>query len=78
MNDVRVVSLARDTPTGPLLFIPIKYYQIISNSMGVMACTRYGFRGDNYMMKIVRVVSLARDTPTGSPLYSYQILSKYV
>ena len=41
---VRVVSLARDMPTFPL-FIPIKYYQIISNSMGVMACTRFWLQG---------------------------------
>ena len=32
-----------------VLFISTKYYHIISNSMGVMACTRFCFRGDNYI-----------------------------
>ena len=43
-NKVRVVSLALDMPTGPPLQ-PTKYYQIISNSMGVMAYTRFQLQG---------------------------------
>ena len=43
----------------------------------VMACTSFDFSGANYIKK-VRVVCLACGTPTGPPLYSYQILSKYV
>ena len=39
MNNVRVVSLARDMPTGPPL------HQMISNSMKVMACTRFRLQG---------------------------------
>ena len=40
-----------------ILFIPTKY-QIISNSMEVMACTILRFMGDNYMRKKEGVVSL--------------------
>ena len=44
-----------------------------------MKCTRFGFRGDNYIMKKkVRVVSLACDMPTGPALNLYQILSYYL
>ena len=28
-----------------LIYVPTKYYQIISNSMGVMACTRFWLQG---------------------------------
>ena len=28
-----------------LIFVPTKYYKIISNSMEVMACTRFQFQG---------------------------------
>ena len=38
----------------------------------------FKFRRDNYITKKMRVVSLAWDMPTGPPLYSYQILSKFV
>ena len=31
-----------------LIYVPTKYYQIISNSMGVMA-QDFGFRGDKYI-----------------------------
>ena len=60
-----------------LIYVPTIYYQIISNSLGIMACTRFWLQGDNYMKKKVRVVSFAPDTPTGPPLHPYQILSKY-
>ena len=43
MNKVRVVSLACNMPTGPPH--PYQYYQIISNSMGVMAWTRFWLQG---------------------------------
>ena len=74
---MRVVSLARDTPTGP----PLHPYQI-SNYLKQYGI--YGLHktlasgGDDYIMKTMRVVSLACDAPTGPPLHSYQILSKYV
>ena len=38
----------------------------------------FGFRGDNNITKKVIVVFFVRDMSTGPPLYSYQILSKYV
>ena len=46
-------------PLLDLIYIPTKYYQIISNSIGVMASQDFDFRGDKYMTKKVRVVSLA-------------------
>ena len=46
-----------------LLFIPTKYYQIISNSMGFMACTRFRIQEKNYITKKVRDVTLARNIP---------------
>ena len=63
---MRVVSLARDTPTGSKTVWELSPVQ------------DFGFRGDNYIMKTVRVVALARETPTDPSLRSYQILSKYV
>ena len=36
----------------------------------------FGFRRDNYIMKIVRVVSLVRGMPTGPLLHSYQNIIK--
>ena len=54
-----------------LIYVPTKYYQIFSNSVGVMR--KILTRGDKYMTKKVRVVSLAPYTPTGPPLYLYQI-----
>ena len=55
-----------------VLFIPTNYYKIIWPAQD------FGFRGDNYIMKIVRVICLACNTPIGPPLHSYQILSNYV
>ena len=52
MNKVRVVSLARNMPTGP----PLYPYQILSN---LWPAKDFGSRGDNYITKTVRVVSLA-------------------
>ena len=49
------------------LYVPTQYFQIISNSMGVMACKDFGFRGHKYITKKVRGVSLARDMPIGLP-----------
>ena len=74
---MKVVSLARNTPTGPPL-ISTKYYQIISNSMGVMACTKFRLQGRYLHNEDSGVVSLACDTFTGPSLHSYQILLKYV
>ena len=70
---VRVVSLAKDMPTGPLHF-----YQIISYYLKTVwelwPAHDFGFRGDNEESEIV---TLAQDMPTG-PLHFYQTLSKYV
>ena len=77
-NKVRVVSLARDTPTGPPLY---PYQNIIKLSQTVWElwpAQDFGFRGDNYITKTMRIVSLAGDTPAGPSLHSYQILPKYV
>ena len=57
-----------------LIHVPIKQYQIISNCMGVKACIRFRFRGDNYITKRVIVVSLAHGTLSGPYLNLYQIL----
>ena len=67
---MRVVSLTHNLPTV-LLFIPTKYYQIVSNSMEVMACTRFQLQG-RWLHNKDRVVSLAHNMPTGSPLYFYK------
>ena len=70
LNKVRVVSLTRDTPSGP----PLHPYQILSNYLKQYG--NYGLHkisdsgGDNYLTKTVRVVSLACDVPTGPPLHS--------
>ena len=60
-----------------LVYIPTNNYQIISNSMRVMACRGFCFREHKYIMKKVGVVSLACDTPTVLIFAFYQILSKY-
>ena len=39
------LSLLHPTHLLVFLFIPTKYYQIISNTMGVMACTRFRLQG---------------------------------
>ena len=39
------LSLLHATRLLVLLFIPTKYSQIISNSMGIMACTRFWLQG---------------------------------
>ena len=70
-NDVRVLSLARYTPTGP----PLYPYQILSNYLKTVwelwPAQNFGFWGDNYITKTVRVAPFARNTPTGPPLHSY-------
>ena len=69
-NKVRVVSFARDMPTGPFLHP----YQILSNYL-----KQYGSYGlhkisaSGEITKTARVVSLACEAPTGPPLHSYQI-----
>ena len=74
---VRVVSLAPYMPTGPplldLIYVPTKYYQIISTVLELWPAQDFDFRGDKYITKIVRVVSLAPYMPTYPPLYPYQI-----
>ena len=72
----RELSLLNATSLLVLLSIPTKYYQIISNKMGVMASTRFRLQGRYYIRKTVNVVSLACDTPSGHPLHSYQTLPK--
>ena len=73
---VRVVSLARDTPTVLPSFLP--NIIILSQTVWKLwSAQDFGFRGDHYITKKVRVISLAHDRPTG-PLPFYKILSKYV
>ena len=56
---VRVVPLARDTPTGPPL-IPTKHYQIMSKGIKVMERTRTStISASGGIIDKVRVVSLA-------------------
>ena len=57
-----------------LICIPTKNYQVISNSMEVMTCTRHQGRYVNYGES---ESSLEHDMPTGPYLCLYQILSKY-
>lgn len=38
---MRVNSLVRDTPSGPVFSIPIKYDQTTSEGIGVMEHTRF-------------------------------------
>ena len=56
---VKVVSLARGTPTGP----PLHLYQILTGYLKqygeLWPAQDFGFRGDYYIMKKMRVVSLA-------------------
>ena len=61
-----------------LIFVPIKYYQIISNGRELWPAQDFCFRGNNYITKAVRVVPFARSTPTGPLSYPYQILSNYL
>ena len=72
------LSFLHETLLLYLIYIPTIYNQIISNSIGVMACTRFLIRGSNYITKKVRVVSLACGMPTGLPLHPYHILSHYL
>ena len=44
-NEESELSLLHVTCPPVLLFIPTKYYQIISNSMGLLACTRFQLQG---------------------------------
>ena len=76
-NKDRVVSCMRHAYLSSSSSLPnmIKLSQTVWE---LWPAEDFSFRGDNYKMKTVRVVSLAHDMPTGPPLYSYQILSKYV
>ena len=70
------VSFLHVTLLPDLIYLPPIYYQIISNSKGVKACTRFLVQRRSY--KKVRVVSLARDTPTGNYAYTkYQNISNH-
>ena len=68
---VRVVSLAHDTPIGPLHF-----YQTLSKyveGIKVTERTIFWLQVNSYITKKVIVVSPAQDTPTGPPLHFCQI-----
>ena len=39
------LSFSHATPLLDLVYIPTKNYQVISNSMGIMACTRFRHQG---------------------------------
>ena len=45
------MSFLRATFVLDLLYVPIKYYLIIPNSMGVIACIIFRVMGDNYITK---------------------------
>ena len=61
---MRVVSLARDTPTGPPLH-PLPNIIKLSQTIWELWPTQdFNFRGDNYITKKVRVISLARELPS--------------
>ena len=75
-NKVTVVSLAHDTPTGPL-----HPYQILSNYLkqyGSYGLQKISASGEISFYQTVRVVALALDIPTGLPIHSYQILPNRV
>ena len=59
-----------------LMYVPTKYYQIISNSIEVMAYTKFLFQGE-YIKKKVSIFSFAHYIFSGPYLCLYQILSKY-
>ena len=59
-----------------LIYFPTKTYQVISNSMGVMAGTRFQ-RQERKVHKGERESTLEHDSPSGPYLCLYQILSKY-
>ena len=59
-----------------LIYVPTKNYQLISNSMGVMACTKFRNQGI-YIHNGESESTLECDMPTGPYLCLYQILSKY-
>ena len=44
-KNIKILSFLHVTLLTDLIYVPTKYYQIISNSMGVMACTRFWFQG---------------------------------
>ena len=46
-----------------LIYVPTKHYKVISNSIGVTACTRFRHR-DRTVHNGESASSLARDTPT--------------
>ena len=58
-----------------LIYVPTKYYQIISKGTlyYIIKAQYLYFRGDKYITKKVRFVSLAPYMPTGPPLYPCQI-----
>ena len=78
---LRVVSLARNTPTSP----PLHSYQYYQNmSKGILSygahkdvSMDFSFRREKYITKKVKVVSLARNT-TGPPLHPHQILYQII
>ena len=41
----KILSFLHMTLLLDLIYVPTKYYQIISNSTGVMVCTRFWFQG---------------------------------
>ena len=58
-NNAGVVFLTRGTFLHDLINVSTQYFQILSNSIGVMACTRFHFRGHKCITKKVRVIPLA-------------------
>ena len=78
LKTVRVVNLARNIPTGPLLhfYITLSKYVLGNQSYGLH---KISASGEITTQEIkLRVVSLTRDMPTGPSLHPYQILSNYL
>ena len=76
INRVKVVLLACYTPSWPDICSDQRYYQVISNSMEVMACTRFRHQGRN-VHNGESESTLEHDMPIGPYLCLYQIFSKY-
>ena len=72
---VRVVTLACNIPTGPLLS---NIFKICLRVSKLWPAQDFHFRGDNFTTNKVRVLSVTHNTLTGPPLHPYQILSNYL
>ena len=70
------LSFSHETHLFDLIYVPAKNYQVIANSIGVIACTRFWYQGC-YVHNGESESILQHDIPIGPYLCPYQILSKY-